>query len=297
MSGDPSLLASWTLDPLQLAPVALGGLAYARRARTLSRRGTPVAPWRRRLFGVSLALVVVALASPIHAFAEEELFTFHMVQHVLLGDLAALAFVAALTGPVLRPLLAIEAVARLRVLVHPFVALPVWALNLYLWHVPGFYEAALANDAVHALQHVLFFACGALMWAPVVEVLPGPMWFGTGAKLGYIVAVRLLETVLGNVFLWSGVVFYDHYADGDSALGLSPLADQGWAGSVMMLEGSIVTLAALAWLFLRLAGEGELRQELIERGVDPRAVRRAVRYGRGRELEAEAVTREARGAR
>jgi hypothetical protein len=52
----------------------------------------------------------------------------------------------------------------------------------------------------------------------------------------------------------------------------------------MMIEGSLVTLAALAWLFLRLAAEGELRQELLERGLDPRAVRRAVRYGRGQEL-------------
>ena len=52
----------------------------------------------------------------------------------------------------------------------------------------------------------------------------------------------------------------------------------------MMIEGSIVTIGALAWLFLRLAQEGELRQELLERGFDPRSVRRAVRYGRAREF-------------
>ena len=52
----------------------------------------------------------------------------------------------------------------------------------------------------------------------------------------------------------------------------------------MMIEGSLVTLGALAWLFLRLAQEGELRQQLIERGLDPRAVHRAVRYGRAEEL-------------
>ena len=52
----------------------------------------------------------------------------------------------------------------------------------------------------------------------------------------------------------------------------------------MMIEGSFVTLGALAWLFLRLGAESELRQQLLERGIDPRAVRRAVRYGRGDEL-------------
>jgi cytochrome c oxidase assembly factor CtaG len=284
MDTDPSLLTSWTLDPLQLAVIALGAFAYWRRARRLAARGAPVPARRRALFWTSVALMLLALASPIHAFGEE-LFAFHMLQHVLLGDLAALCLVASLTGPLLRPLLALKPITRLRVLAHPLVALPVWAVNLYLWHLPVLYEGALENDAVHALQHVSFFAAGALMWAPVVEVLPGPMWFGTGAKLGYIVVVRLLETVLGNVFIWSGTVFYDVYADGSVPWDLSPLADQGWAGTVMMLEGSLVTIGAIAWLFLRLASEGELRQELLERGLDPRAVRRAVRYGRAAELE------------
>jgi putative membrane protein len=283
-------VGDWTFDPLQLALIGLGAFAYWRRSRTLTRRGAPVPPWRRALFWTSVALMLVALASPIHAYGEE-LFAFHMIQHVLLGDLAALCFVASLTGPLLRPVLALKPVARLRVLVHPLVALPLWALNLYLWHLPVLYESALEHDAVHALQHVCFFAAGALMWAPVVEVLPGPIWFGTGAKLGYIVVVRLLETLLGNVFLWSGTVFYDVYADGDVPWNVSPLEDQGWAGTVMMLEGSLVTIGAIAWLFLRLAAEGELRQELLERGLDPRAVRRAVRYGRAAELEQEAPSR------
>jgi putative membrane protein len=288
MESDPSLLTSWTLDPLQLAVIVLGAFAYWRRARRLAARGAPVPARRRALFWTSVALMLLALASPIHAFGEE-LFAFHMLQHVLLGDLAALCFVASLTGPLLRPVLAVKPIARLRVLAHPLVALPVWAVNLYLWHLPVLYEGALENDGLHALQHVCFFASGALMWAPVVEVLPGPMWFGTGAKLGYIVVVRLLETVLGNVFIWSGTVFYDVYADGSVPWDLAPLADQGWAGTVMMLEGSLVTIGAIAWLFLRLASEGELRQELLERGLDPRAVRRAVRYGRAGELEEQEV--------
>jgi cytochrome c oxidase assembly factor CtaG len=207
-----------------------------------------------------------------------------MLQHVVLGDLAPLCVVAGLTGPLLRPLLAVEAVARLRFLVHPLVALPLWAANLFAWHVPAAYEAALSSGGVHALQHVCFFTFGALMWAPVVEILPGPMWFGTGWKLGYIVVVRLLETLLGNVFLWTGTVLYPTYERAERLWGISPLADQGIAGGVMMIEGSLVTIGALAWLFLRLAAEGELRQQLLERGHDPRTVNRAVRYGRAEEL-------------
>jgi putative membrane protein len=279
------VLTEWTFDPLQLAPFAVSAAMYAVRARTLARRGTAVPRWRIVSFGGGLAIALFAVVSPIHELGEERLFSVHMLQHVLIGDLAALAVVAGLTGPLLRPLLALRPVAALRVLAHPFVALPLWATNLLLWHLPVLYDAALRSDGVHALQHACFFGFGALMWAPVVEVLPGPMWFGTGAKVGYIVVVRLIETALGNVFLWAGSVFYEPYADAERIWGISPLADQGIAGGVMMVEGSLVTLAALAWLFLRMWSEGERRQELIERGLDPRAVNRAVRYGRADELE------------
>jgi cytochrome c oxidase assembly factor CtaG len=122
------------------------------------------------------------------------------------------------------------------------------------------------------------------MWAPVLETLPAPMWFGTGAKMGYVVAVRLIGTLIANVFLWSGTVFYPYYAEATNDWGISPLEDQGLAGSIMMIEGSVVTIVALAWLFLRMAAEGERRQELLERGLDPRTVQRAVRYGRAEEL-------------
>ena len=256
----------------------------AARARTLRRRGTPVPAWRLATFAGGLGVLALALAPPVHELADERLFSAHMLQHVLLGDIAALLVLVGLTGPLLRPVLALPAVARLRVLAHPAVALPVWALNLYVWHLPALYEAALRSDAVHALQHMLFFGCGVLMWAPVIETLPAPVWFGTGWKLGYIVVVRMLETVLGNVFFWAGEPLYETYERAERLWGVSPLADQGIAGGIMMIEGSLVTIGALAWLFLRLAAEGELRQRLLEEGLDPRAVQRAVRYGRAEEL-------------
>ena len=286
----PSPLTSWSLDPLQLAPIALVGLFYARRVRRLRRRGVDVPRWRTALFATGVGLLVLALASPIEAIGQEELFTFHMVQHVLIGDLAPLALLAGLTGPILRPVLALPLVERLRVLAHPLVAFPLWALNLALWHLPVAYQGALRHDSVHALEHLCFFAAGVLMWAPVLETLPAPAWFGSGAKMGYVAAVRLYETAIANVFLWAGAVLYPYYARGEELWGVSPEGDQALAGAVMMIVGSLVTMAALAWLFLRLAREGELRQDLIERGLDPQTVRRAVRYGRAAVLDPQEPT-------
>jgi len=280
---DPSLLTSWTLDPLQLAPIALIAIAYGVRARTLAKREQPVPRWRIGLFVLGIVLLVVAIASPLAAIAGEELFSFHMAQHLLLGDLAPLCLLAGLTGPLLRPVLALPGVMRLRALANPLVALPIWAANLALWHVPAFYEAAVENSGVHAVEHIAFFSAGVILWLPVLETLPAPEWFGTGAKLGYIVGVRLVGTLLGNVFIW-GEPFYGIYDTAGEYLGLSPQADQSLAGSLMMLEGSLVTIVAIAWLFLRMAQEGQVRQELLERGHDPRTVRRAVRYRRWQEL-------------
>jgi cytochrome c oxidase assembly factor CtaG len=282
---DLSPLGEWTFSPAQLAPLALGVGMYAARARTLARRGTPVPRGRLVAFGAFVALALLALASPVHALGEDRLFSAHMLQHVALGDLAALALVLSLSGPILRPVLAVRVFERLRVLAHPFVALPLWTANLLVGHLPSLYEGALGSEVAHAFEHVSFFTAGALMWAPVVEVLPGAAWFGTGAKLGYVVAVRLIETAVGNVFFWAGEPFYSTYARAEGVWGLSAAADQATAGAIMMVEGSLVTVAVGAWLFLRWGAESELRQELIERGLDPVQVRRAVRYGRGRGLQ------------
>ena len=66
----------------------------------------------------------------------------HMVEHLMLGDLATLLLVLGLTGPLLQPILAIPVFDRLRILAHPLVAFPLWALNFYFWHIPALYDAA-----------------------------------------------------------------------------------------------------------------------------------------------------------
>ncbi len=278
-----------TEDIIQIAPTALLGLLYARRARTLSGGPNRVPGWRQTCFYVGLATILLALLSPIGTLSDELLYM-HMVEHLLMGDIAALLIVLGLTGPLLAPILRIRFFDRLRVLTHPLIAFPLWAVDLYVWHLPVLYQAALRHLAVHALEHTMFIALGINMWMCLFGPLPKPRWFGNLAKLGYIVAVRLVGTVLGNVFLWSGAAFYPFYLRGDAAHHISPLTDQNLAGGIMMVEESLLTLGLFCWLFLRAASESEERQELLDlaydRGVelsDERAAR-AVAAGRGEDL-------------
>jgi putative membrane protein len=279
-----SLLTSWSVEPATLAIGVVAAYAYGRRARTLARRGQPVPAWRIGLFTTGIVLLALAVCSPVDAVGEDDLFFVHMTQHLLLGDIVPMCLLAGLTGPLLQPLLAHLPVNKLRVLAIPYVALPIWAFNLSIWFIPRLFDAAEESSVVHVVFHVSLLAAGTIMWMPVFETLPAPEWFGTGAKLAYIVAVRMVAMILANILVWGSAAYYEPYASGGSHYGIGPLADQQLAGGIMLLYDSLLTLVAIAWLFLRMAEEGEARQQLLERGLDERAVRRAVRYGRWKEL-------------
>ncbi len=270
----------WQLAPLQLVPALCFGAAYLMRTRELAAKGRPVAATRQAAFYAGLSVAVLALISPVDYLGEHRLLYAHMVQHLMLGDLAPLLVVLGLTGAVLRPVLAIGWVRRLRFLAHPLVALPLWIVSLYVWHSRVLYQAALHHDGIHALEHFSFFTFGALMWAAVIEPLPGPVWFGNGYKALYTLVVRAAGAILANLFIWSGHPLYPYYVGRDIRAGVAPLTDQQIAGAIMFIEGSIVTLLAFAWLFVRAARELEIRQRLVERDLDAGAAARAARYGR-----------------
>ena len=274
------------LAPLLLALVAFG---YLRRSRTLADRGDPVPGWRQACFAAGIVVLAAADLPPMAPVAEE-LVVAHMAQHLLLGDLAALLIVLGLTGPVLQPVLAIRGLGWLRGLGHPLVALPLWVLNLYLWHLGALYEGVLDSGILHLTQHAAFLGFGVAMWLPLVGPLPAPAWFNDAAKLGYVIAVRLCGAILANVMIWSGSPLYPAYAAGEREWEIGALADQGAAGNLMMIETGIVTLALFVWLFFRAANRGAEPQELLElaerEGVelDPARAARAVAAGQGERL-------------
>ena len=284
-------VGSLVLAPAQFLPGLVLGALYWRRARTLSADGRAVARGRQACFYGGLALVLVTFASPL-AHMADELFWAHMAEHLLIADLGALAMAAGLTGPLLQPILRIPALAWLRHLAHPIVAVTLWSANLVAWHLPVVHEAALASEPLHGLQHLLFIGLGLNMWLALIGPLPSPAWFGNAAKLVYIIGVRLIATVAANVFVWGESDLYAAYAPGRAEWGLSASTDQVVAGSIMMVEGSILTICLFAWVFLRSAREGEERQALLDladdRGValSERRAARAVAAGQGERLRA-----------
>ncbi len=281
--------------------VVLAWIPYHLRARTLAREFRPVPGWRQGSFIAGLAVLEIAVSPPVDTLSDQ-LLVAHMAEHLLIGDIAALLLVLGLTGPLIAPLLRNPVLSRLRVLTHPVVAIVVWGTNFYAWHIPFLYQAALRHDAVHALEHATFLTFGMAVWMALLGPLPKPQWFSNGARLVFIVAVRLVGTVLANVLIFGGSVFYPYYLAGDAHWHISPVADQVAAGGLMMVEESLLTIGLFCWLFLRVARQTEQRQELMDFAgahgleLDERRAQRAVAAGRGEELWARLRERAAQPA-
>lgn len=97
-----------------------------------------------------------------------------MVQHLLLADLASLLLVFGLTGPVMRPVLALPIGRYLRFFSHPVVAISIFTANLFLWHVPALYQAVTTSVPLHEVEHLTFIATGCLLWMPLFGPMPKP---------------------------------------------------------------------------------------------------------------------------
>jgi putative membrane protein len=208
----------------------------------------------------------------------------------MLTDESALLLALGLTGPVLRPILAAPGLRHLRTLIHPVVAIGLWIVVIYAWHVPALYQAAAEHTLLHLLEHATFVGAGLLMWLALLGPLPKPEWFGNVAKVGYIAVVYFSSMGLANVLMWAGTVLYPIYAEGEKAHGIAPLTDQSLAGAVLMIQGSAVMLAVFFWVLLQWARQDTERQELIDLAdrlnvplSDKRAARAAA-AGRGSEL-------------
>jgi cytochrome c oxidase assembly factor CtaG len=248
-------IGGWTQAAVSLGLVFAYAAPYLRRARTLARRGRPVPPGRIACFATGLVLLALAVSPPVGTAADERL-SAHMLEHVVIGDLAPLALVLGLTRPLIAPLLRLPGVWAMRGLAHPVVAVGLWAASLYGWHLRFAYEAALDHDLVHVLQHACFFAAGLNLWFALLGPLPKPAWFGNGARLGYVLVVWAAGSLLAYGLIWADAPFYPHYARTG--------ADQSAAGAVMLVEQSIVIVTLLGWLLMRALRDAERRAQLAE---------------------------------
>lgn len=270
----------WAVPPVEVAAVLLLGALYAARVHRVGG----ISGLRRFSFYSGLALILVAVCSPLGGAAQQGLMTAHMLQHTLIGATAPLLLLLGVTREFVRDLLSPRTYGVLQRLQNPLIAFPLWALSTVIWLLPGLHHLVLETPPLWILQQVSFVVLGTLLWMPVVEVIPAPRWFSTGWKGSYMSGVWFLGLGIANVYWFSGTAFYDSHAEAALAWGVEPLEDQANAGTVMMVLHCLLAFGAITVLFFRQAREGELSQRLIEAGIDPDRVAEAIRGGTGEAL-------------
>ena len=269
MSAHPQL--HWNLDPAILIALGAYALVYARRFVRARREAGGRGAGTRHAAAAAAALLtlMVATVSPLDGLGEEYLFSAHMAQHVLLGDIAPLLALLALSRVIMRP--ATRRLARLEralgPLAHPASGLVLWLGLIYVWHIPALYVAALESPLVHALEHASFFTAGVCVWWPLIQPVPMRRPLSGGATFAYIAVAKIGLGVLGLYLVWSTSVAYSFYERVPRIWGLTALEDQNVGGALMMVEQSIVLVLVCTVLFVRMLAQSEkdeLRRERLE---------------------------------
>jgi len=254
----PSHLASWHWDATVLLGLGVAALGYAFVAWRLWRMAGRFHGWAATAWALGLLVVFVALESPLDSVAEETLISAHMLQHGLLMSVAPPLLLLGLyprlvvpfSRPIVKPLLRNRrAHTMLRAASAPTLALGLWLMVLYAWHLPVLYHWVLRNETLHVAQHLFFVNAGLLFWLPVIEPVPALVRMKPLAKLGYLAAGQVGTALLAAALLW-GPQLYPFYDSPDALWGISREADQRLAGLVMMVVDMLVALTFAGWIVL-----------------------------------------------
>jgi cytochrome c oxidase assembly factor CtaG len=285
-SGHPHL--HWLQDPLVLVPLSFFAGVYVWRFRearreVLARGGSPakrgVGPLQAAAFAGGMFALLVALVSPLDGLGDEYLFSAHMLQHVVLGDIAPLLILLGLSRVIMRPatrrLTSIE--RGLGPLATPAAGLVAWLVLMYVWHIPALYDAATEHPLIHLLEHVSFFAAGVALWWPLIQPVPMRRSLTGLQPVAYIATAKAGLAALGIFLTWSTTAIYPYYETTPRIWGLSPIEDQNVAGVIMMAEQSLTLAIVLVALFARMLQRSETEQLRRERLEDREAEAAAAR--------------------
>jgi putative membrane protein len=260
MDGLPFLHTShrFSWDAWHLEPSVVGGALIVIGLYAYALTLEPKVEWRRvLLFATGAAVMFVALASPLDVGADRSL-ALHMLQHVLLTTIGPPLVILGLPREAVRRLLRLPAFdSAAWLLTAPLIAAVVFIVNMWLWHLPPVYEAALDYLGVHIAMHLAFMATGLLFWWPVIEPLPEKARTGEGGKLLYLFVTGFPMGLLALLLVSSGTVVYDHYEAAQPVWGMSALIDQQIAGIIMGGLGELASFAALSLIFLRFLDRDE----------------------------------------
>jgi cytochrome c oxidase assembly factor CtaG len=183
----------------------------------------------------ALALIFLSFATKLQPFALHTFLWAHLLQNVVLAEWAPALLVLAVPSAVAARALGFP-------LFRPLVALPLWLVTYFAWHLPWVYDFALrrSHSLLH-VEHLTYLLAGICLWWPVVHGR-----HSAGAKAAYLFGAFVLASPLGLVLALFPRPVYSFYAHAPRTWGPSPESDQQIAGVTMAAEEALVFFAVFA---------------------------------------------------
>jgi cytochrome c oxidase assembly factor CtaG/cytochrome c2 len=268
---------AWSWEPWVLISLAVAAMWYwlgVRRLRQERGNTTLIDKGRQLCFAAGLFVVFIALVSPIDTIGEQ-LFSVHMVQHLLL--LLAAAPLIVIGRPALAFLWAFAPAQRkwlggvwvsgrlarvIEFLMRPVLVWVIFAGVFIFWHIPRPYTWALRHELIHDFEHLSFFISALMFWTIVIEP-SGRRRIDYGTTILFVATMAIMSGLPGALMILTTRPFYLAHAHTVGHWGLTLLQDQQLAGLVMWIPAGFVYVAAIAWLFIRWLDESERRTAVV----------------------------------
>jgi putative membrane protein len=266
---------SWSFDPAAIVGLLAASALYVRVYRRAAARSSAVGAGHWVFYGAGIAVLAIALLSPLDAIGDHYLLSAHMLQHVLLSDVAPALLLLGLRSPVLPLGLSrstLRAVAPgggrsgrvLATLTSPWVAIPLWAIATWVWAIPAIFDYAAQHQVVHAFEHATLFYTGMALWWLIVDPLPRARLRPNGHRLALLGFSRLASAAVCLPLTWISTTQYSLYSSAPRGYGISAITDQHLAGAGMCFIEFLVFGIAFATVFMSMLGRDDARVALAE---------------------------------
>jgi putative membrane protein len=244
----------WTWQPSILIGLAVWIGLYRWATTAQGRRWglAPVSRGRQAAFYLGTLLVFLALVSPIDHLADDYLFSAHMLQHMLLMMIAPPLWLLGLPDGLVDRLVPRRLVGAVRLLSKPVAAFAIYNAVLWIWHIPNLYDAALASEDLHIVEHIFFIGAGVIAWWPMLGRSEQAAPRATPAvQMVYLFLMMFPMTLLAALLTFARYPVYPFYASAPRLWGLSVMDDQQAGGLLMWIPGNMIYFVPFAFAFFR----------------------------------------------
>jgi len=247
----------WSIHPSTVIGIFALAAIYLWRARQAPAGEHPPSATRKFSFFAGLFLMFACLNGPLHDLSDDYLFSAHMVQHLLLTLALPPMLIYGVSGWMLRPLLANRILGPIaRKITRPAWCFTIFNLAIAFWHLPYFYNAAMANHNIHIVEHLIFMASAVLMWWPLTSQLPELPRLPYPGQVLYCFMMSIPMSIVAVYITMADHILYPAYSSAPRIFPLSPMDDQMLGGLIMWIPGTLIFTVILSVVFFKWSARG-----------------------------------------